>query len=283
MTAMGGGLLKNSQGPISGRAIVGALLLHLLVGLVIWTTGVLTRPKKQLVIPVELTVVPPWAQQTTDPDPDPNPPPKPQRRVKPPPKADATPEKKPDPHVDAVEKVVEKKKTEKPKPPKKKEPPPDLTKDAKFVDQKVEPQDLRKDAKRIDPPPQIKTTGKGTAAEKPLSPEEFMRLMNQGYRPGTHNQIANSEVSRCYSLIIAAIKRECERDGIRWNVDQKPVFVEITFGAGGRIAGYKLTGSCGNANIDRQVVSAVGRLGAINGLSSTFLQQYPRVPAAVSP
>ena len=279
---MGGGLLKNSQGPISGRAIVGALLLHLLVGLVIWTTGVLTRPKKQLVIPVELTVVPPWAQQTTDPDPDPNPPPKPQTRPKPQPKPDPAPEKKIEPKVDAVEKVVEKKKPEKPKPKEKI----DLRKEATLVKtppKPAEPVDLRKEATKIEPPPQIKTTGKGTAAEKPLSPEEFKRLMNQGYRVGTHNQIADNEVSRCYSLIIAAIKRECERDGIRWNVDQKPVFVEITFGAGGRIAGYKLTGSCGNANIDRQVVSAVGRLGAINGLSSTFLQQYPRVPAAVSP
>ena len=279
---MGGGLLKNSQGPISGRAIVGALLLHLLVGLVIWTTGVLTRPKKQLVIPVELTVVPPWAQQTTDPDPDPNPPPKPQTRPKPQPKPDPAPEKKIEPKVDAVEKVVEKKKPEKPKPKEKI----DLRKDATFVKtppKPAEPVDLRKEATKINPPPQIKTTGKGTAAEKPLSMEEFMRLMNQGYRIGTHNQIADNEVSRCVSLIVRAIRLECERDGIRWNVGQQPVQVVISFGAGGRITGCRLTKSCGDAKIDRQVMSAIGRLGAVGGLSSTFLQQHPLVPASIEP
>lgn len=277
---MGGGLLKNSQGPISGRAIVGALLLHLLVGLVIWTTGVLTRPKKQLVIPVELTVVPPWAQQTTDPDPDPNPPPKPQTRPKPQP--DPAPEKKIEPKVDAVEKVVEKKKPEKPKPKEKI----DLRKEATLVKtppKPAEPVDLRKEATKIEPPPQIKTTGKGTAAEKPLSPEEFKRLMNQGYRVGTHNQIADNEVSRCVSLIVRAIRLECERDGIRWNVGQQPVQVVISFGAGGRITGCRLTKSCGDAKIDRQVMSAIGRLGAVGGLSSTFLQQHPLVPASIEP
>lgn len=277
MTAMGGGLLKNSQGPISGRAIVGALLLHLLVGLVIWTTGVLTRPKKQLVIPVELTVVPPWAQQTTDPDPDPNPPPKPQTRPKPQPKPDPAPEKKIEPKVDAVEKVVEKK-----KPPKKI----NLRDEAKFVKtspKPAEPVDLRKEATKIEPPPQSKTIGKGTATEKPLSPEEFKRLMNQGYRVGTHNQIADNEVSRCVSLIVRAIRLECERDGIRWNVGQQPVQVVISFGAGGRITGCRLTKSCGDAKIDRQVMSAIGRLGAVGGLSSTFLQQHPLVPASIEP
>ncbi len=279
---MGGGLLKNSQGPISGRAIVGALLLHLLVGLVIWTTGVLTRPKKQEIIPIDLTVVPPWAQQTTDPDPDPNPPPKPQTRPKPQPKPDPAPEKKIEPKVDAVEKVVEKKKPEKPKPKEKI----DLRKEATLVKtppKPAEPVDLRKEATKIEPPPQIKTTGKGTAAEKPLSPEEFKRLMNQGYRVGTHNQIADNEVSRCMNLIVRAIRLECERDGIRWNVGQQPVRVEISFGAGGRITGCRLTKSCGDAKIDRQVMSAIGRLGAVGGLSSTFLQQCPLVPASIEP
>ena len=281
---MSGNLPNQARGPVSGRAIGYAVALHLILVAIIWVMGVLMRPHQEEIIPIDLTVVPPWATQTDDPEPDPNPPPKPQPKVKPQPKPDPAPEKKVEPKVDAVEKFVEKKKPpEKPKPPKKKDPPPDLTKDAKFVDQKPVPQDLRAEAKRIDPPPQIKTTGKGTAADKPLSPEEFMRLMNQGYRIGSRNQIANNEVSRCYSLIVAAIRRACEQDGIRWNAGQKPVLVNISFGAGGRITSYKLAESCGDPNIDRRVVNAIGRLGAINGLSSTFLQEYPVVPAQVKP
>lgn len=281
---MSGNLPNQVRGPVSGRAIGYAVALHLILVAIIWVMGVLMRPHREEIIPIDLTVVPPWATQTDDPEPDPNPPPKAQPKPKPQPKPDPAPEKKVEPKVDAVEKIFEKKKPpEKPKPPKKKDPPPDLTKDAKFVDQKPVPQDLRAEAKRIDPPPQIKMTGKGTAAEKPLSPEEFMRLMNQGYRIGSRNQIASDEMTLCYSVIQRAVKRACEQYGVRWNAGQKPVTVSIAFGAGGRINACRLMESCGDGRIDAQVVNAITRLGAINGLTSNFLRQCPVAPVLVKP
>ena len=187
------------RGPVSLRAFGLALALHLAVFALFWVIAKLAIRPPDVVIPMDLTIVPPWAEQTDDPDPDPNPPP-PEAKAEPkPPQPEPEPPKieetKP---VEAVEKVVEK-----PKPKKKEKPKPlDLRKKAKLVKAAPAPvADLREKARKIEPPPNVRTYGKGTAADKPLSPEEFRRLMNQGYRVGARNQIANDEATRCVSLV----------------------------------------------------------------------------------
>ena len=93
------------------------------------------------------------------------------------------------PKVEAVEQVKEK-----PKPKEK----PDFRKNAKLIKtppKKPEKLDLRDKAKKVDAPP-VKKTGKATAAEKPLSAAEIQKLLDQGYKYGTKNQLAGSEEQR---------------------------------------------------------------------------------------
>ena len=258
------------RGPVSLRAFGLALALHLAVFALFWVIAKLAIRPPDVVIPMDLTIVPPWAEQTDDPDPDPNPPP-PEAKAEPkPPQPEPEPPKieetKP---VEAVEKVVEK-----PKPKKKEKPKPlDLRKKAKLVKAAPAPvADLREKARKIEPPPNVRTYGKGTAADKPLSPEEFRRLMNQGYRVGARNQIANDEATRCVSLIAQAIRREWDKESFNWNPGLRAIRVELQFGSGGVIRGFRVLQGSGDGEVDRTARNALTRLRSVPGLSATFLE-----------
>lgn len=258
------------RGPVSLRAFGLALALHLAVFALFWGIAKLAIRSPDVVIPMDLTIVPPWAEQTDDPDPDPNPPP-PEAKAEPkPPQPEPEPPKieetKP---VEAVEKVVEK-----PKPKKKEKPkPPDLRKKAKLVKAAPAPvADLREKARKIEPPPNVRTYGKGTAADKPLSPEEFRRLMNQGYRVGARNQIANDEATRCVSLIAQAIRREWDKESFNWNPGLRAIRVELQFGSGGVIRSFRVLQGSGDGEVDRTARNALTRLRSVPGLSATFLE-----------
>ena len=258
------------RGPVSLRARGLALALHLAVFALFWVIAKLAIRPPDVVIPMDLTIVPPWAEQTDDPDPDPNPPP-PEAKAEPkPPQPEPEPPKieetKP---VEAVEKVVEK-----PKPKKKEKPKPlDLRKKAKLVKAAPAPvADLREKARKIEPPPNVRTYGKGTAADKPLSPEEFRRLMNQGYRVGARNQIANDEATRCVSLIAQAIRREWDKESFNWNPGLRAIRVELQFGSGGVIRSFRVLQGSGDGEVDRTARNALTRLRSVPGLSATFLE-----------
>ena len=274
----------SKSGPFTTRALVCSVLFHVGLFGFLWIMGLIVTRPPEVVIPIDMTVVPPWAEQTDDPNPDPNPPPpKPVEQPKPPPKP-IEPPKAPDPKVEAVEKIVEKPKPpEKPKPKEKV----DLRKDAKLINKPIpapQPVDLRKEATKIDPPKIVKKYGTATAKDKPLSPEEIKRLLDQNYRYGAENQIAQDEVQRCVSLIRAAVYRECGKDSFKWNQSQTAVQVQLTFDAGGRITGYKMLKSSGDASVDRLVMNAIGRIGMIVGLSRTFLEQFNfTIPLQVNP
>lgn len=282
---------RNYEGPLNWRSFGTALALHLAAFLFFWIMGKVLTPKLDMIIPMDLTVVPPWAQQTNDPDPDPNPPP-PEEKVKPQPKSKPQPEPEPkiEKKVEAVEQIKEKPKIKKPelkKPEPKKPEPVDLRKNAKLVQappKPVEPPPSLKDkATLMKPPPQIKTYGKGTAADKPLSPEEFMRKMNEGYRIGARNQIANDEVTRCISVIAAAIRREWNKESFKWYAGLKPLQVVLQLGPGGRVRGFQITSGSGDGDVDRTAVSALRRLTSIPGLSATFLDQFPQLGIVMEP
>jgi len=259
------------KGPVTPTAFVVALGSHIALALLIWSMGS-CRMQEEVVIPIDMTIVPPWAQQTDDPDPDPNPPPKPTPKVeqpKPPPEPKEVERK-----VDAVEKVVEK---PKPKPKEKI----NLREEAKLVTKPLpqpEKLDLRSEATKFETkiiPPPTMPVGKGTAADKPLSMEDYLKKLNEGYRVGAHNQLAPNETSRCFGLILAAIRRECDKDSFASGIP--PIDLAISFGPGGRITGCSIIQSSGNAEADQMVKRAVARLGSVAGLSATFLQTYPKV------
>ena len=132
--------------------------------------------------------------------------------------------------------------------------------------------DLREKARKIKPPPNVRTYGKGTAADKPLSPEEFRRLMNQGYRVGARNQIANDEATRCVSLIAQAIRREWDKESFNWNPGLRAIRVELQFGSGGVIRSFRVLQGSGDGEVDRTARNALTRLRSVPGLSATFLE-----------
>lgn len=261
----------SKSGPFTARALMCSIVVHLGVLGFFWAIGAIVTRQPEVVIPIDMTIVPPWAEQTDDPDPDPNPlPPKPQERPKPPPKPQEQPKPPPKP-VEAVEKVVEKPKQKQEKPKQKETP--NLRDKAKRIDAPVpapQPVNLRDRATKVEPPPIVRKYGNATAKDKPLSPEEFMRLMNQGYRVGAENQIAKDEMQRCLSIIQRVIQTECDKESVNWVGVRFPV-VDLLFGPGGRLVRYSIHASSGDANVDRVVKNALGRIHTIPGLSTTFL------------
>ncbi len=267
------------RGPFSGRALGFSIALHLAVIVFFWGMAKIIFKAPDVIIPMDLTIVPPWAEQTDDPDPDPNPPPKdePKPEIKPPPEPEP-PKKAEEKPVEAVEQVKEKpkKKKEKPKPL-------NLREKAKLVKTPPKPLNLRRNAKKIDPPPNMRKVGKGTAHDKPLSKEEFMRLMNQGYRIGAKNQIANDEVTRCVSVVAQAIRREWDKESFKWHPGLQAIQVELQLGPGGAVRGFRIRGSSGDAEVDRTARSALNRLKYIPGLSASFIRQFSTLPVAMEP
>ena len=263
--------------PFSARSLGISAAVHVLIlGVLLFATKVFTRTP-DVIIPIDMTIVPPWAEQTDDPEPDPNPPPKPEP-PKPKPKPQPKPEPKPEPvkNVEAVEKVVEKK-----KPPEKL----NLRDKAKLVKESPKPPeklDLREKAKKVDAPKL--PPGKATAAEKPLSPEEIQRLLNQGYRYGSKNQLATSESQRCVSVIADAIQREWDKEkSFKCYPGLSPIQVVLQFGPGGTVRGFRILSGSGDPDVDRTAQSALRRLHRIMGLSSTFLEQFPEIAIEMKP
>lgn len=269
---------KAADGVLTARTLGYAFALHLAAFLFFWAVAKVVFRPPAVVIPIDMTIVPPWAQQTDEPDPDPNPPPKPEE-AKPPPKPqvkEPEPPKVEQPKVEAVEQVKEK--------PKKKEKL-DLRKKATLVKtppKKKEKLDLRDKAKKVDAPPARKF-GKATAAEKPLSAAEIRKLLDQGYKYGSRNQLAGSEEQRCVSLIAQAIKREWNKESFKWYPGLKPLHVTLRLGPGGVVRGYRILEGSGDADVDRTARSALARLKNIPGLSATFLENFSELTIQMEP
>ena len=263
--------------------------LHAALFLFFWIMGIINFRPQETIIPIDMTIVPPWAQQTDDPDPDPNPPPPEEKQqVKPPPKVPEPEKIEEKPKVEAVEKVVEKKKPEKvdlkknaklvKKPPKPPPPQKSLKDTAKVVTPKPVPVERPPDLKI---PDNVKKFGKGTAADKPLANIDMKKMLEQGYRYGARNQLATSEAQRCVSLIKAAILREWQKESSKWYSGLRPIEVDFQLGPGGTVRAFAITRGSGDADVDRAAQSALRRLqanGGIPGLSAQFLEQFPRLP-----
>jgi len=277
---------------LSWRTFGIAFAVHVALFLFFWGMGIINFRKPDVIIPIDMTIVPPWAQQTDDPEPDPNPPPPEVKQETPPPKAPEPEKVEVKPNVEAVEKVVEKKKPEKV----------DLKKNAKLVKKPPKPQPPPKSlkdtaklnpAKPLERPPDlkipdtVKTFGKGTAHDKPLKDIDMKKMLDQGYRYGAKNQIATSEAQRCASLIKEAIYREWNKESFNWHSGLRPIRVDFQLGAGGIVRGFAIQsgGGSGDAEVDRTAVSALNRLKGqkIYGLTAQFLEQFPELAIVMEP
>ena len=270
---------REVSSPLNVRTILMALGLHVAAFVFFWIAAKIIYRTPDVIIPIDMTIVPPWAEQDpNDPDPDPNPPPKEQPKPEPQ-KPEPKPEEPPkvEEKVEAVEKVPEKKKKEFKK------------SEVKQPDKKkVEEKHKKKEFKRgeIKKPPKIKPPvklppGKGTSRDKPLSQAEIMKALAAGAKFGASNQLAANEEQRCVSLISDRFY-ECWTD-FSWSENLRPVLLAVKFGGGGKILGYRIVQSSGDAKVDQSVLAAAKRADHVSGLSADFLKKYPEVTIQMKP
>ena len=271
-----------SSGPLNLHTVIVAVGLHLAAFVLFWMAAKIIYREPEVVIPIDMTIVPPWAEQDPDdPEPDPNPPPEEEKKPEPP-KPEPKPEPEPEPpkeepkeKVEAVEQIKEK-----PKPKK-------VFKKSEIKHPKKE-KPKKKEFKRgkVIKPPKIKPPmklppGKGTSRDKPLSQAEIMKALAAGAKFGASNQLAANEEQRCISLISRRFY-ECWTD-FNWSENLRPVHLLVKFGAGGRISGYRIVQSSGDTKVDQSVLAAAKRAGYVAGLSADFLKKYPEITIEMKP
>ena len=271
---------REVSSPLNLRTILMAFGLHVAAFVFFWIAAQIIYRTPDVVIPIDMTIVPPWAEQDpNDPDPDPNPPPKEQPKPEPP-KPQPKPEESPkvDEKVEAVEKIPEKKKKEFKKSEVKQ---PDKKEEKKVEKPKKEfKKSPIKKPPKIQPPVKL-PPGKGTSRDKPLSQAEIMKALAAGAKFGVSNQLAENEEQRCISLISRRFY-ECWTD-FNWSENLQPVLLSVRFGGGGKILGYKIVQSSGDAKVDQSVLAAAKRADHVSGLSAEFLKKYPEITISMTP
>jgi TonB family protein len=61
------------------------------------------------------------------------------------------------------------------------------------------------------------------------------------------------------------------------------VHLNVRFGAGGRITGYRIVRSSGDPKVDQSVLAAAKRANYVAGLSAEFLKKYPELTIEMKP
>ncbi len=244
--------------------------------------------KEEVIVPIDLTVVPPWAKKTNEEKADPRPPP---------PKVKQTPKQKQTPPKPQKTNIPEDNKAEKKIPPKSTTVEPGAFKKNKPVKKvtptKNNPPPDPSPAPEIESPPtldtksierNIKESGKATARENP--PPNAKELLNKGYRPSDRTQLESNEAQLGISLIEAAVRREWDKEQFNWNSNLKKIQVRFQLGAGGMVRGYRMLSSSGDSEVDRTAQNALSRLkakGRIDGLTPNFIKNYPEITILMEP
>ena len=268
---------------LSKRNLAIALVLHVSTFVLFWLYAACHDlfDKEEEIIPIDLTVVvnqnldgkenePPPLKKVEPEPPKPKPQPKPKPKVKEP--------EKPKELEKIVTNVVAKvnKKAEEKRPEKKKPEPPKKT--AKEL-REERMRKMRESAKQVDKKVTIevrtaKASGDGRTARKTLSDAEVMRRLNEGYKPGTSEQIATSELQLGYSLIKQTFEEKWDKPP--WTDTLKPMTIRVWFGGGGRIVKYNLERSSGDRKADQSILSAASRVGSIPALPAAFVDKFKR-------
>ena len=268
---------------LSKRNLAIALVLHVSTFVLFWLYAACHDlfDKEEEIIPIDLTVVvnqnldgkenePPPLKKVEPEPPKPKPQSKPKPKVKEP--------EKPKELEKIVTNVVAKvdKKAEEKRPDKKKPEPPKKT--AKEL-REERMRKMRESAKQVNEKVTIevrsaKASGDGRTARKTLSDAEVMRRLNEGYKPGTSEQIATSELQLGYSLIKQTFEEKWDKPP--WTDTLKPMTIRVWFGGGGRIVKYHLERSSGDRKADQSILSAASRVGAIPALPAAFVDKFKR-------
>ena len=132
-------------------------------------------------------------------------------------------------------------------------------------------------------PERVRGSGKGMTIELPRG--DWEKLLNEGYRYGSRNQIASSEGQRCVSLISDAIRKEWDKESFSWQAGLRPIEMKLQLGAGGVVRGFSIKSGSGDESVDRTAQNALARLKgrSIPGLTSEFIKQYPELDLYMEP
>lgn len=275
---------------LDGGNIVVALAIHaaFFAGLYVFAVfhGLFDKPEE--IIPIDLTVVvnenldgkenePPPLQKPEPPKPKPKPePPKPKPKPKEPEKPKEL-EKIVTNIVQKVEKKEEKKpeKKEEKKAEKKPEEPKKTAKELREERLKK----MRDSAKTVKAKVTIEVknapSGDGRTEKKTLTDAQIRDLLTKGYKPGTSEQLATSEMQRCLSLIQMAIKDKWDRMAPKIG-NNGTVLLSVQFNSSGGLVNVRLAKSCGDKLSDDAALSVARSVSAIPGLSDEFISRFRR-------
>lgn len=287
---------RNRPKVLSAAHVAAAVVLHLMVFLAFCLYATVSFREKEVVIPIDMTVVvnenldgeenepPPLNESKPPPEP-----PEPPAPPKPPPEEEV----KDAVVTGVVAKVAKPKKVEPPKPPEKtkaereRERMAEMLKSAKLVksvkpkenakSRKTPEEEILSAAKPIAAPVRLslpnQPSGNGRTGPKTLSDAEIRKLLGSGYRAGTVEQLATSEKQRCVSLIRQAFHAKWELVGRpAWTDTLRTMRLRVQFGSGGVVKEFRLVQGSSDAAADRTVLKAAGLVRSVPGLSPEFLR-----------
>ena len=297
---------------ISTANIVLALALHAAFFIAVFAFAKFHFKPKEMVIPIDLTVVvnenldgvedePPPLNDPPPPEPTP---PKPVEPTPPPPPPPPPPK---DTKVDAVEQIKEKpkepekKEPEKPKEtleerikrmresvkatekkPEAKEPEkkPDTPKKTKAELEKERLEKMRKSAKKVNIKVPDAPSGNGRTDTKTLTDKQIQEFLNKGYKPGSKTQLATSEMQFCIARIQQAIDARWREVMPRIGAEGTVVIL-VRVNQQGRLVNCRLSDSCGDRTSDAAAMTVVKTVPAIPGLDREFIKKYSREDLAI--
>lgn len=283
---------------LSVRTVALALALHLAAFAVFVAVAALHGlfDKKETVIPIDLTVVVNENLDGKENEPPPlvNPPPPepPKPKPKPPPKPEARKPEPPKPLEQIVTNVVKKAEKRKPDPPKKeperKKPEPKRPEPPKKTAQELREERMKRirdRMKTVNRPVTIEVrnareSGDGRTARQTMTPAQIRALLNQGYRPGTSNQLAASEKQRCVSLIQMAIEDRWEALSPKVGRDGT-VLLSVRLNSSGGLVDVRLARGCGDALSDQAALAVARAVTSIPGLSAAFVAEFRKEPLTI--
>ena len=297
---------------ISTTNIVLALVLHVAFFVAVFAFAKLHFKAKEVVIPIDLTVVvnenldgaedePPPLNDPPLPEPTP-----PKSPVPTPPQPPPLPPPQ-DTKVDAVEQIKEKPKEPEKKPPEKpketlEERMKRMRESVKVPDKKPEPKEqeekpdppkktkeeklkermdaMRKNAKTVKIKVPNAPSGNGRTERQTLTPEQIMDKLNQGYKPGTTTQLAKNELQYCISRIQQAIDARWREVMPRIGAEGTVVIL-VRVNQQGRLVNCRLKESCGDRTSDAAAMTVVKTVPAISGLDREFMKKYSKEDLAI--
>ena len=140
---------------------------------------------------------------------------------------------------------------------------------------------MRQSAKLVKIEVKNKPSGNGRTEQRTLSQAEIQKLLNQGYKPGTKNQISNDSIQIGVSLVKRALDERWRQMSPQIGAEGV-VVLSIRFDGAGRIVESKLVKSSGDRLSDNAAYSVVRSISRIDHLPVDFLSMYSKEPLPIN-